>query len=358
MGWCQWTFSVRGTHSLKSIDRSNLTMRTEITATALLSMLAIASSAAAEAALKTEQSVEQTQGSAPERPVATQDERDPQPREEQLFSGPQVGEKLPPLPVRGAFDEDAGKERDFVTAAGGKPLVLIFVHELNRPTVGMARAVGNYARSRAKDGLASGIVWLDDDATEAENTLKRIRHALPQEVPVGISLDGKEGPGSYGLNRNVALTILVGNDGTVTDNFALVQPSLQVDLPKVVAAIVRQVGGTVPPLSELVERTAMMRGVRPDGAESPLRDLIRPVIRRNATDAAVDRAAAAVESYVEENAAARAEVGRISKTIVESGKLSNYGTPRAQEHLRNWAEKYGGQAQEDSSEPSPEAASR
>jgi hypothetical protein len=259
--------------------------------------------------------------------------------------------------VRGAFDQDAGKELDFVTAAGGKPIVLIFVHELNRPTVGMARALGIYARSRAKDGLASGIVWLDDDATEAENTLKRIRHALPQDVPVGISLDGKEGPGSYGLNRNVALTILVGNQGKVTDNFALVQPSLQVDLPKIVAAIVRQVGGTVPPLSELVERPEMMRGARPEAPESQLRDLIRPVIRRDATDEAVDRAAAAVEAYLKDNRAAQKEVGRIAKTIVDSGKLSNYGTPRAQQHLRTWAEKYV-QGRTDNSEPSSKAPSR
>jgi hypothetical protein len=260
--------------------------------------------------------------------------------------------------VRGVFDQDAGKELDFVMAAGGKPIVLIFVHELNRPTVGMVRALGNYARSRAKDGLASGIVWLDDDATEAENTLKRIRHALPQGVPVGISLDGKEGPGSYGLNRNVALTILIGNQGTVTDNFALVQPSLQVDLPKIVAAIVGQIGGKVPPLSELIERPEMMRGAKADAPELRLRDLIRPVIRRDATEEAVDRAAAAVESYVKENQAARAEVGRIANTIVGSGKLSNYGTPRAQEHLRTWAEKYGSQDRDETKEPSPEASSR
>ena len=32
-----------------------------------------------------------------------------------------------------------------------------------------------------------------------------------------------------------------------------------------------------------------------------------------------------------------------ARTIVESGKLSDYGTPRAQHHLRNWAETYGKQ---------------
>src|SRR5687767_15568811 len=136
----------------------------------------------------------------------------PQEKRDPIFSGPQVGEKLPPFLVRGAFDADAGKELDFVKQASGKPLVLVFVHDANRPSIGMTRALTSYTVGRAKDGLVTGVVWLDDDVTEAENMLKRIRHALTAGAPTGISLDGKEGPGSYGLNRNVTLTILVGKD--------------------------------------------------------------------------------------------------------------------------------------------------
>jgi hypothetical protein len=260
---------------------------------------------------------------------------------EPIFSGPQVGEELPPLPVRGVFDEEAGKELDFVAAAAGKPIVLVFVHELNRPTIGMARALTAYTHKRAKDGLTTAIVWLDDDPIEAENTLKRIRHALPPNVPIGISRDAKEGPGSYGLNRNVALTILVGNEGQVTANFALVQPSIQVDLPKIFDAIVKIIGGPVPNVADFAGPREAMRGMAAE-PDPRLRRLIRPVIQLSATEAEVDDAAAAVESYLADNEAARKEVGRISRTIVDSGKLANYGTPRAQEYLRKWAERYGG----------------
>src|SRR5262249_32679956 len=152
---------------------------------------------------------------------------------DEVFSGPQKGEKLPPLKVRGVYDKAAGKEMDFVKEAKGGPIVLIFVHDLNRPSIAMTRVLGEYTVSRAKDGRATGGVWLSDDATEAEATLKRIRHAMPKGAPTGIALGGKEGPGSYGLNRNVTLTILVGKDNKVSANFALVQPSLQSDLPKV-----------------------------------------------------------------------------------------------------------------------------
>jgi hypothetical protein len=257
--------------------------------------------------------------------------------DEKLFSGPQVGERLGPFKVRGVFDQDAGKELDFVEAAAGKPIVLIFVHDVNRQSVSMTRILSEYTLSRAKDGLATGVVWLDEDATAAENQLKRIRHALTPKVPTGISVDGREGPGAYGLNRNVMLTILVGKEGQVTGNFALVQPSLQVDLPKILESIVSVIGGSVPKLEELAGMREMMRNM-PSREEAPnLRPLMAPLIRREASDEDVDRAAKAIEERVEKEEAVRKEVARIASTIVDSGKLENYGTARAQQYLRKWA---------------------
>jgi hypothetical protein len=260
-----------------------------------------------------------------------------------IFSGPQVGEKLSPFQVRGVFDQDAGKDLDFVTKADGKPIVLIFVHDVNRQSISMTRILSQYTVSRAKDGLATGIVWLHDDATEAENTLKRIKHALTPQAPTGISIDGREGPGSYGLNRNVMLTILVGKDGKVTGNFALVQPSLQADLPKILDSVVAVAGGRVPKLDELEGMREMTRTPNAADAVPNLRPLLTPVIRRNATPEDVDKAAIAVEEFAEKNAAARKEIGRIANTIINAGKLENYGTARAQEHLKKWAKKYGGE---------------
>jgi hypothetical protein len=264
--------------------------------------------------------------------------------EEKELSGPQVGEKLPSFKVKGAYAA-AGKELDFVKQAGGKPIVLVFVHEPNRPSIGLTRVLMNYALTRAKDGLHAGVVWLAKDTTAAEAQLKTVRHAMADKAPTGISVDGQEGPGSYGLNRKMTLTILVGNKGKVTGNFALAQPSMQSDLPKVLKAIVKEVGGKVPALKDLPG--AMPK--RDDGKGGPdenLAPLIRAVIRKGASDKEVDKAAAAVEAYIKKNEAARKEVGRIASTIVGSGKLENYGTKRAQEHIRAWAKKYGGEAKE------------
>jgi hypothetical protein len=277
------------------------------------------------------------------------------PAQDAVFSGPQMGEKLPAFKVRGVFDDDAGKELDFVTQAAGKPLVLIFVHDANRPSIGLTRALSAYTVSRAKDGLATGVVWLADDATEAENTLKRIRHALTPQAPTGISLDGREGPGSYGLNRNITLTILVGKEGKVTANFALIQPSLQADLPRILEQIVLVAGGKAPKLEEIPGVGEMMRAQTAREADPNLRGLLSPVIRKDATPEEVDKAAKALEEYVATREATRKEVGRIANTIIDAGKLPEYGTERAREYLRKWAKEYGAPAKDapPKKEPSP-----
>ena len=259
---------------------------------------------------------------------------------DEVFSGPQVGEPLGSFPVRLALGKNAGEEVDFAGQAKDAPLVLIFVHDVNRQSISMVRILSKYSLRRRSDGLHTGVVWLSDDVTEAENTLRRIQHALTPEVPTGISPEGREGPGSYGLNRNVMLTVLVGKQGKVTANFALVQPSLQVDLPKIVEAIVAVTGGKAPPLASLLDDPRMAvreKGAEPD-PDPQLRSLLRPVIRKEASPEELDRAVQDLEKYLTDHPAVRNEVRRIAQTIVRSGKLPDYGTPRAQEHLRRWAE--------------------
>lgn len=260
--------------------------------------------------------------------------------EDPLFSGPQVGENLTPFKVRGVLDPHAGKDIDFIDMAKDKPVVLVFVHDLNRQSVSMVRVLTSYTKSRAKDGVTTGVVWLSEDATEGENAVKRIKHALTEGVPIGVSPDGREGPGKYGLNRKVTLTILVGNKNKVTANFALVQPSLQADLPKILEAVVKEAGGKVPKLEDIEGAPKMKEPAKGKEQDPNLRGLLGPVIKRDATPEEVEKAAKAVEEYVAKNEATKAEVGRIANTIIDAGKLTDYGTPKAQEFLKKWAKEY------------------
>jgi hypothetical protein len=263
--------------------------------------------------------------------------------DEPIFSGPQVGEELPSFSVRKIGPGEAGQGIDLVEQAGDGPLLLVFVHDVNRQSVGLVRLLTAYAQTRAADGLTTGVIFLHGDATEAEALYKRIRHALTPEVTTAVSLDGIEGPGSLGLNRHGTLTVLVAKRRQVTANFALIQPSLQVDLQKIVAAVVEATGGSVPSLQELLKPDPGMAEMlqRERGSASPetVRNLLRPLIDLQATPEAVAATVAQIEQHMEREPTIKAEIGRIARTIVDSGKLANYGTAPAQAALRDWAQR-------------------
>jgi hypothetical protein len=264
--------------------------------------------------------------------------------EEPVFSGPQVGERLLPFEVRGVYDDDEGRVYDPIAGIGRKPVVLVFVHEATRPSIALTRILMTYAARLGEDGLVAGVVWLDDDATAAEQFLRRARHAMPTGVPIGISVDGEEGPGVYGLNRNVSLTVLAGEDGVVTANFALVQPSVQADGPRILARIAELLGREAPSLEGLLgqdQARAEMRPARPEETDPRLAELLRSVIRKAATAEQVDGASEEVERYVGDHEAARKQLGQIARRILDSGRLETYGTPRARTYLSKWAERYG-----------------
>ena len=172
-------------------------------------------------------------------------------QENRLFSGPQTGEKLPPLKVTGITGEFAGKPLDIIAETGRKPLVL-FLQDTN--AVGVKGLVGvskllltidafqkkhsnvNIAE-KSDQGFQIGVVFLADNLDALpEWAHNMIQKGIPNEVLIGISPDGREGPGSYGLNRNVAQTILVTKDEKVLHNFAFTQPMLYTD-PHLLGAI-------------------------------------------------------------------------------------------------------------------------
>ena len=262
------------------------------------------------------------------------------PAQEVLFSGPQSKEPLVPFQVRSVSASDAGKQVDYVTNAKGKPLLLVFVHDVNRQSISLVRTLTAYSAKRENDGLQTGVIMLNDDANEAEKNFQRMKHALNSDTPTGVSLEGREGPGSYGLNRLVTLTILLGKNDKVVANYALVQPSLQVDLPKIVKSITDLIGGPVPSLGELIGKEAMrmVQGETKGTAAAPdLSGMVRPLIQKSATEEQVTQLADKIEKAMKEDEAVRREICRIATAVTGGGKLSDYGTPKAQEYLTKWA---------------------
>lgn len=256
-----------------------------------------------------------------------------------VFSGPQVGEPLVPFEAQAAFGR--GEKVQALADDRDAPTLLVFVHQVTRPSVGLARLLMDYAATKKDEGLHAQLVFLSDDPTETQAFLRRARQALPQGVVPLISTDGIEGPGTYGLNRKMTLTVLVGEKGQVTANFPLVQPSVQTDAPQIGHAIVKVLGGDeAPTLAEMgyeEPRMAMRRGEQDPARDGMFRQMMSPVIQQNATPAEVAAAAKNVEDFAAEHPWFQQRLHEVASRIVNSGRLANYGTPEAQEHLQKWA---------------------
>ena len=278
--------------------------------------------------------------------------------EDPVFSGPQVGEELVSFEAKTVFGDRAGSKVDVFGDDRDGPSLLVFVHEVTRPSVGLTRLLLQYADSKAEQGLNAKLVFLTKDPTETEAFLKRARHALPKHVEPLISVDGLEGPGAYGLDRDMTLTILVANEGIVTGNFALIQPSIEADLLKITASVSTTLGETNPPksLQELgVKDPRMMaanqrrRGERsrsnPD-QDGLYRQMISPVISKGASENEVEEAAKKLEQYASEHAWFKQRVHKAANLIIDGGKLANYGTKHAQSYLRKWSTEFAPDADE------------
>lgn len=164
-------------------------------------------------------------------------------REKAIFSGPQLEEKLPSLAGIAINGDAKGKTIDFITKADKKPLVLIFQDEKPlglRGLVGFTRLIAKI-NSMSKQQISVHVLFLGDSPDTLTQQANKIVPHITDNVLLGVSPDGREGPGNYGLNRNVAQTILTVKNGKVLHNFALAQPMLSPD-PYVLGGIAELIG--------------------------------------------------------------------------------------------------------------------
>jgi hypothetical protein len=225
-----------------------------------------------------------------------------------VFSGPQPRERLTALKVLGFSGPHAGKEVELIGQIKGAPTVLVFVHEITRPAMQLLRPIDHYGVKLAAEGLATHFVWLTADKSNTEQFLNRAKNSLNLKSPVSISLDGLEGPGNYGLNRKVTLTIVVAKADKVVANFAIVQPN-ETDAPKVLASVAKLLGKPAPTLEEIrAELAGAMR--QPEPARPPT-DLAEQVRRLH------DQVAQLVKLDQEHHARALRRIGELQKQVDE-----------------------------------------
>ncbi|MEO2017003.1 MAG: hypothetical protein ABGZ53_21830 [Fuerstiella sp.] len=255
-----------------------------------------------------------------------------------VYSGPQPGEAVPPLKVVLAYtDTEHAAVANFAPASAAKPTLLVFVNGANRPAARLTRVLMNYSEMRADDGLSAGVVWLNDDHHEAREYLRKSISWWGTGLPVGVSVDGSEGPGSYGLNRNVNVTVLVTNKNRVTANFALIQPS-ETDASAILAEVVKLIGGSIPTKAETILLSMPTRKLSDAKWHTAPQDihfrrlLCKLLSARNEQAAAA--AAEAVEQYVHGNARRRHNLAQVAESLGKG--RTNVGAIPAAKYLRSW----------------------
>lgn len=162
---------------------------------------------------------------------------------EAIFSGPQPTEKVPPFKARPSQGDAASETVDPSIRGEGKPHVMIFQEGSGvglRGLVGFSRLLETINQS-SETRLVATAVLLGDDPNELAKTADRLKPHASADLKIMISVDGREGPGTLGLNRNVALTILMVKDGVVKRNFAMTQAMLRPD-PHVLGGVAELIG--------------------------------------------------------------------------------------------------------------------
>jgi hypothetical protein len=253
--------------------------------------------------------------------------------DDQVFSGKQAGEKLPPFKVQSVLGPQAGKEVEVIGEIKGKPCVIVFVHEFTRPALQLMKPIDAFGDKWAKDGLATHFVALSADRSKTEQYLQNAQKSLGIKSPFSVSVDGLEGPGPYGLNRKCTLSIMVANDNKVVANFALIQPN-ETDAPKVIAAVAKVLGKTVPTAEEVY---AQGGGRRPDapatGPDPELGRLMRSLIQPNNDEAKVKEIVDAMVKWAGDDAKKKTQLSEYCKTIIKAG----YGNDIAKRALKRLA---------------------
>ncbi|MCR9292427.1 MAG: hypothetical protein NXI32_06895 [bacterium] len=164
---------------------------------------------------------------------------------EQVFSGPQPGEKMSGFKAASLAGENKGKEIDPVAEAGERLQVLFFQDEggvASRGLYGVMNAVGKIDGKTDKD-LHVACVFLSDDPDSIASRFGRVFPRWRDQGldVIAVSKDGRDGPGAYGLNRTVSQTIILAKNGKVTRNFVFPQGMLFAD-PHVMGGIAELIG--------------------------------------------------------------------------------------------------------------------
>lgn len=246
-----------------------------------------------------------------------------------MFSGPQVGERLPALKVRLLGEKEP---KELVASHKGKPVQVIFMHKVARIAFQLIKPVTEFAAKHEKDKqFRTVLVFLTDDPPAMDKQMRAIAGYLPKSVLVGVSPDGSNGPGNYGLNRNAMMTLLLGKGDKVTANFAMGQPSFAVDGPRMAKATAELLKVPVPNYSEMANANMNRRQV-----DRKLARMVNPLLGGKWTDEEATAKIAEIEKYVGDNRRLKTDLGTMIARIAPTGRAKMISNAKVKAKFEEW----------------------
>jgi hypothetical protein len=157
-----------------------------------------------------------------------------------VYSGPQPGEQLRGFSVIPPTESSVDDPFDPVALGLGKPHIIIFIDDSDIGEADIGEGIHTYARAveaigkHSRTGLAASVVILARERGYGKyEDYEPSRKYLNSVYRIGYSLEGRDGPGAYGLNRDFPMTILIADaEGKVLYNFPFKEiPQIPQDRP-------------------------------------------------------------------------------------------------------------------------------
>jgi hypothetical protein len=136
-----------------------------------------------------------------------------------LASGPNKGEKVPPAKVFDATGPNREKELDYVEERKDKPTVYVVVQadKFDRPVARFLKTLDGAIRSESEHAYVVAV-WLTDDQDKTKEFLPRAQQSIQLINTALTCFTGeKAGPKDWGINSDAHVTVVVVNKEKVAE---------------------------------------------------------------------------------------------------------------------------------------------
>jgi hypothetical protein len=143
-------------------------------------------------------------------------------RAQNLLSGPDIGKRVPELPVLAATGPNAGNEIDYADQRKEKPTVYVFIQadKWDRPMARFLRGLDEAMPKISQDAYVVAV-WLTADQEKTKQYLPVAQQSLQLANSALTQFTGEaSGPANWKLHSGAHLTAVVVAKGIVSASFA------------------------------------------------------------------------------------------------------------------------------------------